>query len=69
MSGLFKLIEGLVVLAALLAGGLALWNRRDKVKETWESLGGVEGVANVATKLMDSAGPARDLVNRFGQLK
>lgn len=69
MSGLYKTFEGFVLLAALAAGGLALWNRRDKVRETWDSFGGVEGIANTANKLMESAGPAREFVNRFSHLK
>lgn len=69
MSGLFKLVEGLAILAALIAGGLAIWNRRDKVKETWESLGGTEGVIKTATKFAESAGPVRDFVSQVSHLK
>jgi hypothetical protein len=69
MSGLFKMIEALAVLAALVAGGMALWNRRDKVKQTWDALGGTEGIANTAGKLVESAGPVRDFVNQMSHLK
>ncbi|NLE11310.1 MAG: hypothetical protein GX630_07355 [Actinobacteria bacterium] len=69
MSGLLKTIEALAVVAALVAGGLAIWNRRDKVKETLDSLGGVEGIANTAGRLAENAGPVRDFVNQLTHLK
>ncbi|MBN1630850.1 MAG: hypothetical protein JW990_13895 [Thermoleophilia bacterium] len=69
MSGLLKTIEALAVVAALVAGGLAIWNRRDKVKETLDSLGGVEGIANTASRLAENAGPVRDFVNQLSHLK
>jgi hypothetical protein len=69
MSGLFKLMRTLTVLSALAAGGMALWNRRDKVKQTWDSLGGAEGIAATANKLVESAGPVRNFVNQVTHLK
>ncbi|OFW58347.1 MAG: hypothetical protein A2133_01845 [Actinobacteria bacterium RBG_16_64_13] len=69
MSGLFKLIKMLVVLSALVAGGAALWRQRAKAKQLWDSLGGSEGVVVSAHKLIESAGPVRDLVNQVSQLK
>ena len=69
MSGLFKLIQALAVLAALLAGITALWNRRDRVKQTLDSLGGLEGIALTANKLVESAGPVRDFINQMSHLK
>jgi hypothetical protein len=59
----------LVVLGALVAGGRALWQRRDKAKQVWDSLGGTEGVLNSTDKLVKSAGPIRDLVNQVANLK
>ncbi len=69
MAGLFRLVRTVVVLTALVAGGMALWQRRDKAKQMWDSLGGSEGVLNSATKLVESAGPVRDLVNQVANLK
>lgn len=69
MQGLIKLVSTLGVLVTLAAAGLAIWNNRDKVKQTWDSLGGAEGVANTVNKLVESAGPVRDLVNQMSHLK
>ena len=69
MAGLFRFMRTLVVLGALVAGGRALWLRRDKVKQVWSSLGGTEGVLSSAGKLVESAGPVRDLVNQVANLK
>jgi hypothetical protein len=69
MSGLFKLMRTLAVVSALAAGGMALWRRRDKVKQVWDSLGGTEGVVGSANKLIESAGPVRNLVSQVANLK
>jgi len=69
MAGLFRLVRTLAVFAALVAGGMALWQRRDKAKQVWDSLGGTEGVVNSATKLVETAGPVRDFVNQMANLK
>jgi hypothetical protein len=69
MAGLFRLVRTLAVLTVLVAGGMALWQRRDKAKQVWDSLGGADGVLASATKLVESAGPVRDLVNQVANLK
>lgn len=69
MAELFKLIRVLTVLGALAAGGMALWNRREALKQTWDSFGGAEGIVDKANKLVESAGPVRDFVNQMSHLK
>ena len=76
MSGLFRLVRLLVVLTALAAIGTALWRRRDQLaqgkgqlEKVWESLGGTEGAVITASKLVESAGPVRDLIGQFANLK
>lgn len=69
MTGLFKLLKFLTVASALVAGGVALWRRKDQVKQIWGSLGGTEGVVVSASKLVESAGPVRNLVNQLAHLK
>ncbi len=69
MAGFFRLVRMLLVLGALVAGGQALWQRRDKIKQVWDSLGGADGVVANASKLVESAGPVRDFVNQVANLK
>jgi hypothetical protein len=69
MLGLFKLMRTLVVMSAVVAGGAALWRQRERLKQMWDSHGGVEGVLGSANKLMQSAGPVRDFVNQVSRLK
>jgi hypothetical protein len=69
MTGIFKLLRFLTVLSALIGAGMALWQRKDKVKQVWDGLGGAEGVAGAASKLVESAGPVRDLMNQVAHLK
>ncbi len=59
----------LAVLSALVGGGLALWRRRDKVRETWDRLGGTQGITDSAGKLVESMGPVRNLVGQVSHLK
>jgi hypothetical protein len=69
MSALFNLMKVLVVLAAVAAGGMALWRRKDRLNEIWASLGGTDGVLVTTSKLVESAGPVRDFVNQLANLK
>jgi hypothetical protein len=69
MSALFNLIKTVVVLTALAAGAVAIWRRKDQLKQLWASLGGTEGVVVTTSRLVESAGPVRDLVNQFANLK
>jgi hypothetical protein len=69
MSGFFRLMRQLAVISAVAAGGMALWQRRDKAKQVWDSLGGAQGIAGSANKLIESAGSVRDFVNHASQLK
>jgi hypothetical protein len=69
MVGLFRLLRMLMVLAAVVAGGQVLWQRRERIKQVWDSLGGADGVVNHATKLVESAGPVRDFVSQVANLK
>lgn len=76
MSGLFRLIKLLVVILALGAILTTLWRRKDQLaqgkeqlQKAWESLGGTEGAVITATKLVESAGPVRDLIDQFANLK
>ena len=67
--GILRMLRSLTVLAILVGGGLALWRRRDTVKRTWDSLGGVEGIKGSADQLMKSAGPVKDLVTQVARMK
>ena len=74
MLGFIRLVRTLVITAALVGGGLALWQRRDQIKQLWGSLsdmqaGGAQGLLSSASKLVDSAGPIRDLVTQMANLK
>lgn len=69
MSALFNLIKFFVVLGVLAAGGVALWRRKDQLKQIWAQLGGTEGVLVTTSKLVESAGPVRDFVNQMANLK
>jgi hypothetical protein len=69
MSALFNLVKTVVVLSVLAAGALAIWRRKDQVKQVWESLGGTEGVVLTTSRLVESAGPVRDLIDQFANLK
>jgi len=67
MSAMLRVIQIVVVLGALVGGGAALWRNRDKVKQTWESLGGTSGFQ--ASKLIESVGPLTGFVRQLAQLK
>jgi hypothetical protein len=69
MSALFNLVKTVVVLTALAAAALALYRRKDQVKQLWASLGGTEGVVLTTSRLVESAGPVRDLIDQFANLK
>jgi len=67
--GIMRMLRLLSVLAMLVGGGLALWRRRDAVKRTWDSLGGVEGIKGSANQVMKSVGPVKDLVSQVARMK
>ena len=69
MSALFNLIKTVLVLTALAAAGVAVWRRKDQIKQLWASLGGTEGVLATTSKLVESAGPVRDVIDQFANLK
>lgn len=67
MARIVKLVRLLTVLSALVGGGMALWRRRDKVKQAWDSVGGAEGIKSSASKLRESVGPLMDLASQMSQ--
>jgi hypothetical protein len=67
--GVFRLLRLILVLSMLVGGGLAVWRRRDSVKRTWDSLGGVDGIKGSANQLMKSVGPVKDVVSQVARLK
>ncbi len=69
MSEFARSVRLIVVVAILMVGGMAVWRRKDQVKEVWDSLGGAEGIANSAGKLVESVGPVRDVVTQLSGLK
>jgi hypothetical protein len=69
MSGLLRFIQTIVVVGALVGGGMALWRNRDKVKETLESFGGLSGVRGSSGKLLESVGPLSGLARRLATIK
>ena len=69
MAQVCRMMKLLAVVTALVGGSLALWRRRDAVKRTWDSVGGVEGIKGSADQLMKSVGPVRDLVTQVAHLK
>ena len=76
MSGLFRLMKLVVVLSLVGVIASALWRRKDQLaqgkeqaQKLWQSLGGTEGAVLTATKLVESAGPVRDFIDQFANLK
>ena len=69
MSGLLRMIQIVVVVGALVGGGMALWRNRDKVRETWESFGGLSGVQNSSGKLLEAVGPLSGLARQLATIK
>lgn len=67
--GILRMLRLFSVLAMLVGGGLALWRRRDTVKRTWDSLGGVQGIRGSANQVMKAAGPVKDLVTQVARIK
>jgi hypothetical protein len=67
--GILRMLRFFSVMAMLIGGGMALWRRRDSVKRTWDSLGGVQGVKGSAKQLMKSVGPVKDLVTQVARIK
>ena len=67
--GILRLLRLISILALLIGGGLALWRRRGAVKQTWDSLGGVEGIKGSASKLMSSVGPVKELFSQVSRTK
>jgi len=67
--GFLRVVKMMVILGALAAGGLAIWRRKDAVKHTWESVGGVEGIRSSADKVIKTAGPVKDLIDQVTHLK
>ena len=67
--GILRTLRSLSVLAMLIGGGLALWHRRDAIKRTWDSIGGVEGIKDSADKLKKSVGPVKDVVSQISRMK
>jgi hypothetical protein len=69
MSGLVRSVKLFTVASLLAAGGVALWRRKDQVKQMWDSLGGAEGIVGSANKLVESVGPVKDVVSQLSALK
>jgi hypothetical protein len=69
MSGPLRVVQFIVVAAALVGGGRALWRNRDKVKETWESFGGLSGIQGSSGKLLEVVGPLSGVVRQLATLK
>jgi hypothetical protein len=69
MSGLLRMIQIVVVVGALVGGGRALWRNREKVREIWESFGGLSGVQNSSGRLLESVGPLSSLVRKLAAIK
>jgi hypothetical protein len=69
MYALLRFVQMIIVLGALVGGGLALWRNRDKVKQTWGSLGGMSGVQGSASKLIESVGPVSGFLRQLASLK
>ncbi len=69
MSALLNLIRTILVLMALVAGARAIWRRKDQVQQVWASLGGTEGVVLTTSRLIETAGPVRDMIDQFANLK
>jgi len=74
MKGMLGLLKVAAIGFALIACGRALWKHKDKVMETWNALGGVEGIKSYAdklsvSKLMETAGPLKGLVSQVTHLR
>ena len=74
MKGLLAFLRVAVVGFALLAGGRALYQNRDKLKGEWKTLGGSEALRGVADnltvgKLLGSAGSLKNLAAQLSRQK
>ena len=69
VSGLLRLLQIIVVVSALVGGGRALWRNKDRVKQTWRSLGGMSGVQGSASTLIESIGPMGGFLRQLATLK
>ncbi len=69
MSGLLRMVQIVVVVGALVGGGMALWRNRDKVRETLDSFGGLSGVQDSTGRLLESVGPLSGLVRQLATIK
>jgi len=67
--GLLRFVRFVVIIGLLAAGATALWQRRESVKQVWESVGGGDGLKLSAGRLVESAGPVKDFVTRVANLK
>jgi len=74
MKGMLGLLKMATIVFALVAGGRALYRHKDKLIETWKTVGGVEGIKGYAdklsvSKLLESVGPLKGLVGQVTHLK
>jgi hypothetical protein len=74
MKGMLGVLKFATIAFALVAGGRALYRHKDKVMETWNALGGVEGIKGYAdklsvSKLLEAVGPLKGLVSQMTHLK
>lgn len=69
MAAILRMMTLVTVVAALITGGLTLWQRRETVKRTWDSLGGLDGITDSADRFMKVAAPVKDLVTQVARMK
>jgi hypothetical protein len=69
MSGLLRFVQVVVVAGAVVGGGMALWHNREKVRQTWDSIGGMSAIQGDASKLTESVGPIVGIVRQLASLK
>ena len=67
--GLLRLLRFTVFAGVIAVGAMALWRRRESVKQVWDSAGGANGIKVSANRLMDSAGPIKNFVSHVANLK
>ena len=66
---LLRFFRFMIVAGLIAAGAMAVWRRRESVKQVWDSAGGAGGIKVSASRLMESAGPIKNFVSQVANIK
>ncbi len=57
MAGMLRTMKLLMVAVVLAVGGLAFWRWREKARQTWISIGSLDGIIDSAGYLVQATRP------------